>query len=138
MSVQAKWKANQEKVAFLKQFPGLLTAWEQTVGHTVERVTPLQSKPGSVVLIFSDGSFAIAPPLTLEPRELTEGLSAARQAIESQHPQAFAEYDRLDRIDKEAARVARLENILGAIQNNLEDIPELKDRLRTLVKKWNQ
>jgi hypothetical protein len=29
-----------------------------------------------------------------------------------------------------------LENILGAIHNNMEQIPELKDRLRELVKQW--
>jgi len=40
------------------------------------------------------------------------------------------------RKDKEALRAARLEKILGAIQNNLDRIPELKDRLRQLVDKW--
>jgi diglucosylglycerate octanoyltransferase len=33
-------------------------------------------------------------------------------------------------------RSARLEKILGAIENNLEQIPELKDRLRRLVDGW--
>ena len=40
-------------------------------------------------------------------------------------------------VDREATRMARMENILGAIHNNLKDIPELKDRIRSLVKKWN-
>ena len=31
---------------------------------------------------------------------------------------------------------ARVEKILGAIHNNLEQIPELKDRLKELVKEW--
>ena len=39
--------------------------------------------------------------------------------------------------DKEASQNARLENILGAIQNNLDQIPELRDRIRSIVKKWN-
>jgi hypothetical protein len=88
------------------------------------------------VLVFNDGSFTIAPQPAPEPSELKEGLSAARPALEPTHPQAYAEYDRLARIDREATRSARLENILGAIQNNLEQIPELKDRLRDLVKQW--
>jgi hypothetical protein len=38
--------------------------------------------------------------------------------------------------DKDALRQARLEKILGAIENNLEQIPELKARLKALVKEW--
>jgi hypothetical protein len=56
--------------------------------------------------------------------------------LEPRHREAYAEYDRLARVDKEALRSARLENIIGAIHNNLELIPELKDRLRELVKQW--
>ncbi|MCI0568043.1 MAG: hypothetical protein L0Z52_07625, partial [Acidobacteria bacterium] len=76
------------------------------------------------------------PPLAPEPWELTEGLRAARQVLEPRHREAFAEYDRLVRQDKEALRHARMEKILGAIQNTLEQIPELKDRLRRLVDGW--
>ena len=136
MSVESKWKANQEKVAFLKQFPGLLTSWHQTKGRTIEYVRIIDSKPNSAVLVFSDGSFAVVPFPAFEPQELTAGLLEARDIIEKTHPDAFAEYDRLDQIDKEAGRVARLENILGAIQNNLEQIPELKDRIQALVQEW--
>ena len=136
MPVEEKWKANQEKVAFMKRFPGLAMAWEQTHGKTIEAVAPLPSKPGAAVLVFSDGSFAVAPPLAPEPWELTEGLGAARSVLEPKHPKAYTEYDRLVRQDKEALRTARLEKILGAIQNNLEQIPELKDRLRRLVDEW--
>ena len=136
MPVEEKWKANQAKVAFMKQFPGLTLAWEQMEGKTLEAVTPLPSKPGAAVLVFSDGSFAIAPPLAPEPWELTEGLRVARQILERKYPEAYAEYDRLVRTDKEALRTARLEKILGAIQNNIEQIPELKDRLRELIKDW--
>jgi len=57
-------------------------------------------------------------------------------ALEPKHPKAYAEYDRLARLDKEALRAARLEKIIGAIENNLEQIPELKDRLRRLVDEW--
>ncbi|HJU05815.1 MAG TPA: hypothetical protein VJ692_11755 [Nitrospiraceae bacterium] len=136
MPVEEKWKANQAKVAFMKQFPGLAIAWEQVHGKTIEAVAPLPSKPGGAVLVFSDGCFTIAPPLAPEPWELTEGLQAARGILESKHAQAYAEYDRLVRMDKETLRTARLEKILGAIQNNLEQIPELKERLRELVKEW--
>jgi len=136
MPVEEKWKANQEKVAFMKRFPGLTAAWEQIQGKTVEAVMPLPSKPGAAVLVFHDGSFAIAPPLSPEPWDLGEGLAAARRHLEPKHRAAYVEYDRLVTQDKEALRAARLEKILGAIENNIDQIPELKDRLRELVKQW--
>jgi hypothetical protein len=136
MSVEEKWKANQQKVAFMKQFPGLAVAWEQLQGRTLEAVLPLPSKAGAAILVFTDGTFVVVPPLAPEPWELTEGLRAARQVLEPKHPEAFVEYDQLVRHDKESLRKARLEKILGAIQNNLEQIPELKDRLRHLVDGW--
>jgi hypothetical protein len=136
MAVEDKWKANQAKVSFMKQFPGLFLTWEQAAGKTLEAVAGLPSKPGGAVLVFEDGAFTVAPPLAPEPAELREGLIAARQTLEPKYPDAYAEYDRLARLDSEATRSARLENILGAIHNNLEQIPELKDRLRELVKQW--
>ena len=137
MSVEEKWKANREKVAFLKQFPGLITSWDHTLGRIVESVKILQAKPDRAVVVFSDGAFVLVSSPAIEPRELTEGLLEAREILEVKHPEAFIEYDRLHHVDQEAGRVARLENILGAIQNNLEQIPELKDRIQALVQEWN-
>src|SRR5256885_15936034 len=117
MAVEDKWKANQAKVLFMKQFPGLFATWEHARGKTLEAVVALPSKPGAAVLVFQDGTFTVAPPLAPEPAELKDGLTAARQALESKHPEAYAEYDRLAGLDKEATRSARLENILGAIHN---------------------
>ncbi len=136
MPVEEKWKANQEKVAFMKRFPGLVSSWEQARDKTVEAVAPLKSKPGAAVVIFTDGSFAVVPPIAPEPWELTDGLAAARPVLEAKHGDAYAEYDRLVRKDKDALREARLEKIIGAIENNLDQVPELKDRLRQLVKSW--
>ena len=36
MPADEKWKANMEKVAFMKAFPGLLRHWEALAGKTVE------------------------------------------------------------------------------------------------------
>ncbi len=134
--MEEKWKANMEKVAFVKQFPGLAGSWEQIMGKTIETVTPLPSKPGYATLVFTDGSFLVAPPLDTQPKELGEGLNTARASLEPRHPEPYKEYDRLAKLDKDATRAARLEKIIGAIQNNLEQIPELKDRIRQLVKEW--
>ena len=133
---EEKWKANMEKVAFMKQFPGLAFNWEQIAGKTIESVTPLPSKPGFATLVFTDGSFIVAPQVDTQPKELGEGLNTARTALEPKHQEPYKEYDRLVKQDKDATRAVRLEKIIGAIQNNLEQIPELKDRIRQLVKDW--
>ncbi|MDP9131609.1 MAG: hypothetical protein M3M98_00550 [Nitrospirota bacterium] len=136
MPADDKWKANMEKVAYIKSFPGLLHSWEQLTGKTVEAVTPLKSKAGAAGLVFTDGSLIVAPALATEPYELGEALQASRRYLEPRHGEAYAGYDRLVKLDKDAQRSARLENILGAIRNNMEQIPELKDRLKELVKEW--
>lgn len=136
MATEDKWKANLEKVAFMKQFPGLLGSWEALKGKTIEAVIPLKGKQGAAAIICSDGSFTVAPPMMTEPYELGETLTAGRPLLEPSHRTAYAEYDRLAKKDKEALRSARLEKIIGAIENNLEQIPELKDRLKALVKEW--
>jgi hypothetical protein len=133
---EEKWKANMEKVEFMKNFPGLTGSWEQVTGKTIESVTPLPSRPGYATLVFTDGSFIVAPSLDTQPKELGEGLITARASLEPRHPEPYKEYDRLVKQDKDATRAARLEKIIGAIQNNLEQIPELKDRIRRLVEEW--
>lgn len=136
MAVEEKWKANLEKVAFMKQFPGLLGNWEALEEKTIKGVIPLKGKRGAAVLVCTDGSFTIVPPMSPEPYELGEALTVARALLEPTHQTAYVEYDRLAKKDKDALMSARADNILGAIQNNLEQIPELKDRLKELVKEW--
>jgi len=136
MAAEDKWKANLEKVAFAKHFPGLMTEWSACQGKTVEAVIPLTGKQGAAVVTFTDGAFVIVPPLAPEAWELGQALVDARTSLEPKHRAAYQEYDRLVQKDKEALRSARLEKIIGAIQNNLDQIPELKDRLKTLVQEW--
>jgi hypothetical protein len=136
MGTEDKWKANLEKVAFMKQFPGLLGSWEALTGKTIEAVIPLKGKQGAAAVICSDGSFLVAPPMASEPYELGETLTVGRSVLEEKHASAYREYDRLVHKDKQALKEARLEKIIGAIQNNLEQIPELKERLKALVKEW--
>lgn len=136
MATEEKWKANLEKVAFMKQFPGLLGSWETLKGRTIEAVIPLKGKQGAAAIICTDGTFTVAPPMAMEPYELGETLTVGRSVLEPKHADAYREYDRLAKKDKDALRQARLEKILGAIENNLEQIPELKERLKALVKEW--
>ena len=136
MAVEEKWKANLDKVAFMKQFPGLLGNWEALAGKTIKAVIALKGKQGAAVLVCTDGTFTIVPPMAPEPYELGEALAVARTILEPTHQGAYVEYDRLVKKDRDALRSARVEKILGAIHNNLEQNPELKDRLKELVKEW--
>jgi hypothetical protein len=136
MPTEDKWKANLEKVAFAKRFPGLLLEWQGCQGKTVEAVTPLTGKQGAVVVTFTDGTFFVVPPLAPEAWELGQALVDARKYLEPRHQEAYKEYDRLAQKDKDALRSARLEKIIGAIQNNVDQIPELKERLKALVQEW--
>ncbi len=125
-----------EKVAFTRQFPGLLLDWKSFEGKTIQAVIPLTGKPGAAVIVCSDATFTVVPALSPEPWALGQGLVDARARLEPTHQAAYEEYDRLAKKDKEALRIARLEKILGAISNNLGQIPELKERLKELVKEW--
>ena len=136
MPTEDKWKANREKVAFAQQFPGLLLNWTDCENKTIRAIVPLTGKPGAAVIIFTDACFTIVPPLAPEPWAIGQALVDARTQLEPAHQAAYTEYDRLAKKDKDALRSARLEKILGAIHNNLEQIPELKDRLKELVKEW--
>ncbi len=136
MTVDQKWKANQDKVAFTKQFPGLTLDWKACEGKTVQAIVPLTGKQGAAVVVFTDGCYILAPPVNPEAWEFGQALVDARPLLEPAHHEAYAEFDRLAKKDKDALQSARLEKILGAIHNNLEQIPELKDRLRALVKEW--
>ncbi len=137
MGNESKWKANQDKVAFLKTFPGWLSSWDQGIGTTIEQVLPIAGHAPYSTLMLSQGHFTVVPPVQAEPQILTAALLVARPHLESQRREAFAEYDRLSAIDREAGRQARLENILNAIDNNVEQIPELKSHLRELVQRWD-
>ncbi len=138
MGNEAKWKANLQKVAYLKTFPGWLSTWEQGIGSTIEQVLSIPEQASHKVLLLSHHKFIVTPDAHTEPQMVTAGLLAARKQLESTHPEAFREYDRLTQADQEEGRKARLENILNAIDNNLERIPELKIHIRQLVKQWDK
>ena len=137
MTPQDKWKANQEKVAFVKSFPGLLSPWAQTHGLTVETSIPFPDQKPYTALVLSEGHFGISPPLQDEPQLLTTGLQLVRPYLEKSRPEAFKEYDRLHALDQETGRQVRLENIINAITNNVASMPELKSRIRDLVRQWD-
>ena len=131
-NIPKKWKANQVKVAFVKQFPGLLKTWEEVRGKKIAQVIPLTKRTGTL-LIMEDKTFTVVPKFDLDPAELQEGLRIAKDTLKEHYTQAYNELERLQAHDIELTRQSRLENILGAVENNISNIPELKKELSKLL-----
>ena len=105
MAADEKWKANMEKVAFMKQFPGLLGHWEALTEKPSRLSSRSRAKQGAAVLVFTDGSFIVVPAMAAEPYELGEALTVARTLLEPTHRAAYVEYDQLVKKDKDALNV---------------------------------
>ena len=134
MYVEKKWQTNREKVAFAKSFPGRLMKWDAAIGKKVERVVFVHEKETGLA-IFEEGTFIFIPSPDPEPAELIQSLLAGRSFLEPYYKEAYSELDQWIAADKEMQRKARLENIMGAIRNNLPQIPELKEELKRFLEK---
>ena len=128
MDIQNKWQANKDKVAFAKAFPGMLPQWSAATGKAVAQVVEVE---GGDLVIFADGTFL--PALPMEPAILIAALLKARPWLEPHHPSAYAQMDEKIATDRALQRQARLANIMGAIQNNIEQIPEIEAALQKFL-----
>jgi len=128
MDIQNKWQANRDKVAFAKAFPGMLPEWTAAIGKGVAQVVAVE---GGSLVIFSDGTFLPAFPMA--PAALIAALLKARPWLEPHHPVAYAQLDEKIATDRALQRQARLSNIMGAIQNNIGQIPEIEAALQQFL-----
>jgi hypothetical protein len=130
---EKKWQTNMGKVAFAKAFPGRLTEWELTIGKTIEKVLSVEKgRIGAV--IFSDGTFITTPSPDPQPADLIRLLLFARPDLTRFWKEAFDQLDQWIVMDREMQRKARLQNIIGAIESNMPQIPELKEALEEFLK----
>ena len=130
--LEEKWKANQEKVAFAKRFPGLKKTWEECEGKRLIHVITLEKHKGAV-LIMEDMTFTIVSTIDPDPAPLQEGILLAKEYLAQTYEAAYQELERLTELDRDLTRRSRLEKILGAIQNNISQIPDLKNEIRQLL-----
>lgn len=135
--MQKKWEANADKVAFAKSFPGRLFSWEEAAGKTIERVARVEGRPAGMI-VFSDHTFILIPTPDVEPADLIQAILTARPFLEARYKEAYEGLDQRILLDRELTRQARLENIMGAIRNNLPRIPELKERLRLFLEEGDE
>lgn len=117
----------------LEQFPGRLAGWDAAVGKTVTAVAPVASRDRQFAVAFTDGSFLLTRPVEAAPEAVEAALAGLRDAMEAHHREAYAILDRLQAEEAEAMRLARMEKVLGAVQTNLPQIPELRAELLRLL-----
>jgi hypothetical protein len=118
-----------ERSRHLEAFPGRLAGWEAALGKTVAAVVPVPGRIEQLAVAFSDGSFLLTRPAEATPEAVEAVLAGLRSVLEAHHPEAFAALDRLRAEEAEAMRLARMEKVLGAVQTNLPQIPELRAEL---------
>jgi hypothetical protein len=131
-SIKQKWAANEEKTAFIKSFPGLFLSWSECLGKKIKKVVSLKDGTGAA-LMMEDGSFTVAPKIDPIIHQILEVIQSLRPELASSRPEAYRKLDEKVAQDKEMTRKARLEKILGAIRNNLTEIPELKEEITKLI-----
>lgn len=132
-SIEEKWAANDQKTAFIKVFPGLFLTWSDAPGKRINKVVSLKDG-GGAVLLMEDGTFTVASKIDPTIHQIYEGIQTLRPELESRLSEAYRNLDKKVLQDKEMTRKARLEKILGAIQNNLAEIPELKEEIEKLIR----
>jgi hypothetical protein len=118
-----------ERTRYLEKFPGRLPEWEAAVGKSIAAVVPVPGRIEQLAVAFSDGSFLLARPAEATPEAVETALAGLRDTLEPQHAEAFAALDRLQVEEAEAMRLARMEKVVGAVQTNLPQIPELRAEL---------
>lgn len=132
-SIEEKWAANEVKVALIKKFPGLFLAWNELSGRTVKKVMPLKDQK-AVILALEDGGFTVAQNLDPAAYQILEGIEALRPDLQARVSEAYRALDEAIRTEKELARRARLEKIVGAIKANISEMPELKEEISRILR----
>lgn len=129
---EEKWKINREKNEFARTIPCKVSP---DMHLKVLFKTVLPSKKSIELCIYENHTFSLSDPNAFDDAQLVlETVEIVRPYIEKYYPEFYQEYDKWVLLDKEATKKARLEKILGAIANNMAEIPELKDEIIKLGK----
>jgi len=124
---EAALRRRRERRAAVAAFPGRLPAWEAAVDR---RLIAVRDTPAGSLLLFEGGQWLLACLAQPAPDDVQAALLAARDLLEPIYTDAYAELDARIAAEREAMRLARMEKILGAVETNLPEIPELRDALR--------
>jgi len=129
---EEKWKINRQKNEFARTIPCKIEP--NSMLKTVFK-TFLPSAKSIELCVYENNTFSLSHANTFDDAQLViESIEIVRPYLEKHYPDFYQEYDKWVLLDKEATRKARLEKILGAIANNMAEIPELKDEIIKLGK----
>jgi len=129
---EEKWKINRQKNDFARTIPCKIEPDNNL--KTIYK-TFLPSAKNVELCIYENNTFSLSQSNTFDDAQLViESIEIVRPYLEKHYPDFYQEYDKWVLLDKEATRKARLEKILGAIANNMAEIPELKDEIIKLGK----
>jgi uncharacterized protein YhaN len=100
----------------------------------VERdVVLINQDEAFVATVYTDGCFLIeVSGRKPTPADILKALWLLRDRL-PEHAAAYAKLDELAAADRELTRLARKENILGAIRNNIAMLPELYEEIPRLL-----
>lgn len=131
MHAEEAMEKRKARLAFVRDFPGRLDSWADAAG---KRVAQVHSGPDATNLVlFHDGTFLVTRAWAGPPDDLQTLLLDARSVIEPSQPSAYAQLDKLRGEEAEAMRLGRMEKVVGAVRNNLTEIPELREALLELL-----
>lgn len=122
--VQEKWVLNRrknEKARELRQF-ALDQPQAQEPELTLEKPATLKAYGDGYLYLGDSGVWD-------HPDRIWALIDQLQDWLATHHPEYWKALRHLQAQDAEAARHARLAKILGAIGNNLDDLPELKDEI---------
>lgn len=126
--VENKWRINREKNAFAKKLREFSLTEQQPNQVEVSLNEPCDVKA------YTDGTLWLSDKNVWDnPEKTWIIINELRDWLELYHPDYLEKLDQWKAKDKEAARQARLAKIMGAIGNNLDDLPELKDEILKLA-----
>ncbi len=132
MYAEQKWAASEEKTRFAKAFPGLLTDAEVLKTKIIESQILLNAN-GWTLTIFTDKTFTFEPIHLDDVPKFMAALRESRTHLYDFHKAAFDELERLTKRDQELTRLSRMEKILGAIVNNIVELPSLYDDVTNVL-----
>lgn len=122
--VKNKWHINRQMNDYARKLK------TYTVSVQDEASVEQQLDYPCLVLAYSNGRLFVKDPAVWElPSRIWALIDRLQDWLKTHHPTYYKELQRLQNLDDKATRKARTAKILGAIGNNLDDLPELEDEI---------
>ena len=130
LHTEEKWKINREKVAHAKSIVRFVNVKKEGL---ILKTIPIENH-NLVVCVFDNHTFTVNRPALLEnPKAVLALVYTLEKVWHDIYPEFFELFHQLAKDDEAATRKAKMQKILAAIANNMDDIPGLKEEV---IKTW--